>query len=74
MEGGKKNFLTDKAFDAQGLYFHINQQATVGFHESRSQGHARFCMSQLNYPCSYAMNQTEERKKIFFDQNQVLES
>lgn len=64
-EGRQFFFLTDKAFDAQGFYFHINQQTTVGFHKSWSQGHTRFCMSQLNYPCSYAMNQTEERENIF---------
>lgn len=73
-EKAKGFFLTDKAFDAQGLYFHINQQATIGFHQSRCQGQTGFCVSQLNHPRSYAMNQTEEREKAFSNQKQRHDS
>lgn len=57
--------LTDKSFDAQWLYLHVDEQSAVGFHQRGGQGHAGFSMGQLDHTSGDAVDQTEGREEEF---------
>lgn len=56
--------LTDEAFDAERLDFHVDQQAAVRLHQRRGKSDAGLGVGQLYDPGGYTVDQTSTRRLV----------